>query len=376
MASIRQTSAPTQHAAFATLPSSAFGLAPDASGPAAGSLPSSSDKQLQDAQLGAEQWPEASSGSGSGSDLGSVSDNSDDEEEDLVSGSASDAASEAETASDQELDLLATSTSVASALNLRQVSPPNSELTAEAALAESTQAESGLEALADRCLRPLDKLQQPNFLGPIGGTATGMHSQSDRQPSLVWQNSGWTVPFDPARVQRSGQNVSPKNSLGSKGQLFKTLSSSWHAQSLDDLLMSTASTAGTAGTSGSKLNIDVSKAGTADAAGSSSNVDSSTAGSAVGTSADNAAPKHAASRARHATAGILAGAQQLPGAGWQPSGLQQPQHSQHSMQHHSGQDADFAGLCRTQEMTLSSTRGSKHSRRMLTRKVCHMALQT
>lgn len=114
------------------------------------------------------------------------------------------------------------------------------------------QMQQAIAGLADRCLRPLSKLQQADFL-PIGGRRSSSSRQSRQiagvvaggsrsnntsrqssQTGLVWQNSGWTVAFDPSLVQR--QQASPALPAVPLEQQSKlTTSLSWHATSLDDV---------------------------------------------------------------------------------------------------------------------------------------------
>ena len=115
---------------------------------------------------------------------------------------------------------------------------------------QTQQAQQAIAGLADRCLRPLSKLQQADFL-PSGGRRSSYSRQSSQiagmvaggsrsnntsrqSTGLVWQNSGWTVAFDPSLVQRQQAGPAlPAVPLEQQSKL--TTSLSWHATSLDDV---------------------------------------------------------------------------------------------------------------------------------------------
>lgn len=186
------------------------------------------------------------------------------------SGSDTDSGSDSEANSETEPDSHATprdviSTSGGVTFKVGTVLPAASSMptdsTADAALQLDVLNESGpvatqsqretqqpLESLADRCLMPLSRLQRSDFL-PAGTkrTSDSRHpSQMTNQfpaasstsssighprTSLVWQGSGWAVPFNAALVERPGQKKSPVTSQN-RSRVLST-SSSWHTTSLD-----------------------------------------------------------------------------------------------------------------------------------------------
>ena len=231
------------------------------------------------------------------------------------------------------------------------------------------------ESLADRCLRPLSKLQQADFLPAgaqrgVGGrqatqTSAGLSSAERKkgnssmqasQTELVWQNSGWGVPFNPALVHRPGQTV---NSAALPQQQNKlTTSLSWHATSLDN--KETTGTAGTIGAANSN-----NPAGSASSAGIAGIADSSGAANS----------DHVATSARANQPVCVSDLPMVAGQPLQEAALpiqssispgQQQSMQQHKTQlnvqsHHSKggpteQSSKHRGLGKT------STKGKKHSR--------------
>lgn len=115
---------------------------------------------------------------------------------------------------------------------------------------EAQQAQQAPESTTDRCLMPLSRLQQPDFM-PAGAKrnsdsrlssqvmnhiSAGSRTSSDTrqfQTGLIWQNSGWTVPFDAALVRRTCPSATSETAGEEQPEL--TTSLSWHATCLDEM---------------------------------------------------------------------------------------------------------------------------------------------